>query len=223
MQEVTFEGITALLILLPGFLAAELVRILSSRPKRSEFDKIVQAFIYSFLVYVIFSGVSSSFPITVHVEKSAEGATHYFPEFHFGALVAITVIAIMLAIVVATMMNNDFPLSLLRKIGMTQRTFRPSVWADVFRLPSQYVQVELADGRQVIGWLVYFSDTPKEAALYLEDAAWLKSDSTQIPIEGPGILLTKETGIKAIMFLNAVDQSNPSANQDTASLPAPIS
>lgn len=203
MPEFTIQGLAALLILLPGFLTAELVHVLSTRPPRSEFDKVIQAFIYSFLVYVCFSAVRGRFPITVHVEPG-EGATHYLPEFHFWPLLELTLIAGLMGVVVAAMMNHDFPLALFQKWGITQRTFRPTVWSDCFRLPTEYVQVELADGRQIIGWLCYFSDTPEDASLYLEDAAWRKEDGTAVPIDGPGILLTKESGIRTVMFLKAV-------------------
>jgi hypothetical protein len=208
MHEPTIEGLLALLILLPGFLASELVGVLSTRPKRSEFDKIIQAFVYSLLVYVCFAALNGSFPITIHVE-SGDGRSHYFPDLHFWPLAEVTAIAIILAVAVAAMMNNDFPLSWFQRWRITQRTFRPSVWNDVFNKGTQYVQVELADGRNVIGWLAYFSDTPQEAALYLEDAAWLTEDLSQVPINGPGILLTKESGIRAIMLLNAVETQPP--------------
>src|ERR1700676_3823259 len=132
MGELTSEGLIALLILLPGFLASELVRVLSTRPKRSEFDKIIQAFIYSLVVYVCFSAFNHSLPITIHIERGGE-ATHYFPELHFWPLIELTAVAIAVAIAVAAMMNHDFPLSLFKKLRITQKTFRPSVWNDVFQ------------------------------------------------------------------------------------------
>lgn len=219
MPEFTIQGLTALLILLPGFLTAELVRVLSTRPKRSEFDKVIQAFIYSFLVYVCFSAVRGAFPITIHVE-SGEGATHYLPEFHFWPLLELTLIAGLMGVAVATMMNHDFPLSLFQKWGITQRTFRPTVWSDCFRLPTEYVQVELADGRHIIGWLCYFSDTPEDSSLYLEDAAWRTEDGASVAIDGPGILITKESGIRSVMFLNAVREPTPENSQPSTNLRA---
>jgi hypothetical protein len=217
MAELTSEGLIALLILLPGFLASELVRVLSTRPKRSEFDKIIQAFIYSLVVYVCFSSFSPSLPITIHIERGVE-ATHYFPELHFWPLIELTGVAIGVAIAVATMMNHDFPLSIFKKLRITQKTFRPSVWNDVFQKSYGYVQVELADGRNIIGWLAFYSDTPQDAALYLEDAAWLKEDKSQVSIDGPGILLTKESGIRTIMFLKAAQNPNEAANTPEVSL-----
>jgi hypothetical protein len=109
-----------------------------------------------------------------------------------------------LGVILAVAMNHDFPLSLLRRGQLTQRTLRGSVWNDTFHSFRGYVQVELTDDRIVLGWLRFYSDTPEESALFLEDAAWVRGDGQQFPINGPGILLTKESGIRNIQFLTAV-------------------
>ena len=39
--------------------------------------------------------------------------------------------------------------------------------------------------------------------MFLEDAAWIvDEEGTQSPIDGPGILLTKQAGIESVSFLN---------------------
>jgi hypothetical protein len=188
MPALSYQVLGVLLLLLPGFLTAEVVGILSTRPERTEFDKILHAFIYSFLVYVCFSALSGKFPISVHAQANASGED-YFIEPQFAALIGLLVIAILLGVAVAVAMNHDFPLSRLRKWSLTQRTLRVSVWNDSFHNFRGYVQVELLDGRNLIGWLHLYSDTAEESSLFLTDAAWLRSDGRQFPIEGPGILL----------------------------------
>jgi hypothetical protein len=55
-----------------------------------------------------------------------------------------------------------------------------------------------------MGWVSYYSDDPNDASLFLERAAWVNSDTQELePIHGPGILLTKEAGIRSVMFLDA--------------------
>ena len=54
-----------------------------------------------------------------------------------------------------------------------------------------------------MGYLRYYSDDPEESSIFLEDAAWITEDA-QIAIDGPGILLTKESKIVFISFLDAV-------------------
>jgi hypothetical protein len=155
---------------------------------------------YSFLVYVSFAAVRGRFPITVSAVGSVQ---RYVLELHVWPLIEPTIIAGLLAVLVAAMMNRDFPLSVLRRLRITQWTSRVAVWNDCFDTFGDYVQVELADGRQVMGWLRFYSNTEEESALFLEDAAWIGEGGVQIPINGPGILLTKRSGIRTVMFLSA--------------------
>jgi hypothetical protein len=53
-----------------------------------------------------------------------------------------------------------------------------------------------------VGWLKYFSDRSSEASFFLEHAAWVGADLSLVPIDGPGIFLTKESGICSVSFLN---------------------
>jgi Family of unknown function (DUF6338) len=213
MPGLSYQVLGALLILLPGFLTVELVRAVSTRPQRTDFDKVVQAFIYSFLAYVCFSAVGGQFPLAVRSESSGT-EQRYFIEPQISSLLGLLLVAILLGLLIGVALHFDFPISLLRSRGWTQRTFQVSVWNDCFRSHGGYVQVELADGRNIIGWLRFFSDAPEESSLFLEDAAWLRSDGKQFPIVGSGILLTKDSGIKHVMFLKA-NQEQPALSYDT--------
>lgn len=203
MPDLGYQSLGVLLILLPGFLTAELVRTLATRSKQTEFEKVIQAFIYSFLIYVCFAGMKGTFPVSVRTDSAGSGQ-HYTIEPHFRPLVELAIIATVLGIVVAVSMNKDIPFNFLRRIRFTQRTFRVSVWNDTFHSFAGYVQVVLADGQVIMGYLRFYSDTEDQPSLFLEDAAWVKSDGSQISIPESGILLTKETGIRYVMFLNAV-------------------
>jgi hypothetical protein len=118
--------------------------------------------------------------------------------------VVLFVLAIAVGVAYAFNINRDWALRPFRRIGLTDRTARSSVWNDAFLdIPGCYLQVELSDGRIVVGYLRYYSDDPDEASIFLEDAAWL-TEEEQIPIEGPGILLTKEAKVVFISFLRPV-------------------
>lgn len=54
MEKLGFEGLAILLILLPGFLCAGLIQALCVRPTQTELDKVWEALLYSFVVYVAF-------------------------------------------------------------------------------------------------------------------------------------------------------------------------
>jgi len=51
---VSTETLTVLFVLLPGFVCAKLIRWLCPRPQQTEMEKVVDALLYSFIVYAIF-------------------------------------------------------------------------------------------------------------------------------------------------------------------------
>ena len=62
MGELRFEAVTLLVILLPGFLAARIEQRLVVNPEQNEFDKTIEALLYSFFVYLTFTAIERSFP-----------------------------------------------------------------------------------------------------------------------------------------------------------------
>ncbi len=146
MPELGFQALSVLFLLLPGFLCVRLVQALCVRSKQSEMDKIVEALLYSFLVYVVYALFFHSIPLALRVEHLSS-AERYFIETDTKSLVLLALFSIALALVVAFLSNNDIAFSLLRKASITQRTSRTSLWSDVFHTLGGYVQVELVDGR----------------------------------------------------------------------------
>jgi hypothetical protein len=201
MPEFKLEAIAVLVILLPGFLAARIKQRLTVNREQSELDKIVEALLYSFVTYLIFALTTSTFPVALQVDMIGN-TSRYSIETHIYQLIWLAVIALGLAIADSFAANNDYFGQLFRWMRVSRRSWRDSIWSDVFHNFGQAVQVELADGRSVMGWLKYFSDRPEEASLFLERAAWIDSDLNVIQIDGPGIFLTKESGIRSIAFLN---------------------
>lgn len=183
----TFEALSILLVLLPGFLCARIVQSLFVRPQQTELDKIVEALLYSFLVYVAF--------------------VFTFPDARLSHLRSVELLVLAcysvgLGLLMSAILTNDLFGRLLRRIKITQRTSHTAVWNDTFRSCGGYVLVELIDGRMVLGWVRYFSDDDQQLSLFLEDAAWIDRDGTRIHIDGAGILLTHTSGIRNVMFVD---------------------
>ncbi len=188
-----------LLVLLPGFLCARIVQTLFVRPQQTELDKIIEALLYSFIIYVLFALTFQT------VKINALSRMH---------LIVLTVYSAGIGLFTAASLTNDWAGRLLRRLRVTQRTSNSSVWNDTFRTYGGYVLVELTDGRLIVGWVRYFADREEHASLFLEDAAWIDSDGKRTKIEGYGILLTRDSGIKNIMFVrgevgSSVAQAKP--------------
>jgi hypothetical protein len=207
MPDFRFEAIGILVILLPGFLAARIEQRLVVNPEQNEFDKIIEALLYSLFVYVSFSAIFRSFPLSVTTEKVGE-ATHYSIDanpYHLAALIGL---AVLFAVLQSYAGTHDVWGRLFTSLRVTRRTWRASIWSDVFHNYGGVVQVELADGRSVMGWLKYFSDRPEQRSLFLERAAWVGDEQQVIPIPGPGIFLTQFSGIVSVSFLEWTEHSS---------------
>ncbi len=200
MPEISFEALSVLLILLPGFLCARVVRSLCPRPQQTELDKIIEALLYSFLIYVVYALIHRSLPLVLRTESQASGKS-YFVEANPWLLLLLTAIALAFALGIGISLTNDIHGRILRRLRFTQSTFKTSVWSDTFHNYGQYVLVELRDRRTVLGWLRFYSDTPEESSLFLADAAWIGPDGSRTQIDGPGILLSKDAGILSVAFL----------------------
>jgi len=120
-------------------------------------------------------------------------------------------IAVFLALLISCIITNDISGTLFRKLRLTQRTSRSSLWADVFHQYGGVVLVHLGDGRRVEGWLRYYSDEPAPSSLFLVNAAWVTDENKLILIDGPGIFITQEMDIRIIEFLHLKQPETPRA------------
>jgi len=207
------EALGVLLLLLPGFSCAYLVQHLAVRPKQTELDKVIEALLLSLVLYLIASPFFSySLPLSWQ-KRATGGVEQYTLQLNGQYLAVLAVLALTFGILYSSNLNHDWLLRFLRKLRITQRTARNSIWNDAFQdIPGSFVLVQLSGDRAVIGYLRYYSDEPEDSSLFLEDAAWIVDDEgTQSPIDGPGILLTKQAGIESVSFLNT-SKSQPGEN-----------
>jgi hypothetical protein len=193
------------LILLPGFAAAYLVQMLSVRARQSDLEKIIEALLFSFAIYVsYYISHGGEQPVAFVHSGSADAV-----QFHPGNISWLVVITLAWAVAMIIFVNRDGT-RFLRKIRLTERTSRSSIWNDVFQGIQQkkdpslglIVQVELADGRSVQGIVNFYSDTAEECSIFLSSARWIGESSAPVEIPGPGILLTKNATIVSISFLD---------------------
>jgi hypothetical protein len=193
------------LILLPGFAAAYVVQQLATRKTQTDLERVIEALLFSFVIYVCFIAVNRG-KLPFHVQKGTgdSGDTIVWNPAHLGVLAAITFAFAIFAVVY---INRDWN-RWFRRLHLTERTTRNSIWTDIFESEAgqeQVVQVELTGNLSVFGVLLYYSDDPDESSLFVTKASWVNSRGEKIPIPGQGILLTKESGIRSISLLSSGD------------------
>jgi hypothetical protein len=200
----TIQALVVLFVLLPGFLAAYILQALVARPKQTDLEKVIEALIFSFLIYLTSALIiGTKLPLSWHLQQDSSGNLTYTIQTAWNKLWVLILLPTLFGVISAFLIKRD-SLHWLRRLHLTDRTTRSSIWNDVLQDITGVAQVELADGRSVMGWVTYYSDDPDEASIFLEKAAWVKTGTDELePIAGPGILLTKQAGIKAVMFLDA--------------------
>lgn len=195
------EALGILLVLLPGFASAYIVQMLAVRRKQSELDKVVEALIFSLIFYLITLPMfGSTLPLSWRV-LDANHPDVYQVVVQWKHLATLAGLALFFGIAYASNINYDLLAQLLFKIGIRIRGSRVNIWNDAFEELDGFVQVGLPGGRRVVGWVRDFSDEESVYELFLESAAWVDENGNQQPINGPGILLTKESGIEYVTFL----------------------
>lgn len=201
MNPIGFETLLTLTILLPGFLSAAILNGLTVRRERTQLEKIVEALVFSFVLYALWTSLVLQQPLTIHSEKVEDKVTRYSISLEPADVLWLFGLAVGFGLLMSLLVTNDIPTKLLRWLRITHVSTRSSVWGDVFIDIKKYVLVEFADGRRILGWPRYVSDTPDEASIFLEKASWVLDDGSEVPIHGPGILITKHMPIQSVSFL----------------------
>jgi len=145
MPEISTEVIALLQYLAPGFLVTWVYFGLTSHDKPSQFERTVQALIYTAVVQAL---VVLEKRVAIHI-----GNWYVFGAWNAGCeLVAAVVSALALGLVVSTATNHDLVHGALRKRNVTRRTSHPCEWFTIFSDYSQFVVLHLRDKTEVYGW-----------------------------------------------------------------------
>jgi len=145
MPELSKDVVALLQYLAPGFLVAWVYFGLTSHIKPSQFERVVQALIFT----VVVQGV-------VICERWALGQLGKLysvgPWTSDSALVASLVTALCLGFAVATLNNADTLHALARRFHLSTRSGYPSEWFASFYTCPTHVVLQLKDGARIFGW-----------------------------------------------------------------------
>ena len=173
-----------------------IVQLLALRGSQTDFDKAIEAGLYSFLIYATFV-LTTHGTLPFDIVPPKPPSTDTFIQWHASRLLGLASITFAFAIAGAVYVNLDGNW-IFRKLKLTERTARRSIWNDIFQREAkrnQIVQVQLADGRSILGLLSYYSDVAEDCSVYITQASWVDKDGALIDITGAGILLTKNANI----------------------------
>jgi hypothetical protein len=125
MEIVGNDLISVLRVLAPGFVAAWLLLSLTVERAQSDFGRVIQALIFSFVVQALAVFVKGA--LLWLGALYALGVWSGYCEFVWSLL-----LGALLGVGLVWSVNTDALYKFLRKLGVTKQTSRPSVWYSAF-------------------------------------------------------------------------------------------
>jgi hypothetical protein len=228
-----WEAVGVLLVLLPGFACAYIVQFIGVRRKKPEYekqtelDKVVEALLFSLLLYILtlpFFG--SALPISWEAQDpNKSGTYHLHILINYSHLATLAGLAIVLALLYSAAISHGWLKRAFGWLKVTEPTAYNTIFDNALDASGGHVQLGISGGRSLIGWLSHYPDRYSEAAeeafIFLEQAAWIITDTrgnqTEVEIGGPGILLPETTEIEYMIFLSyELDQGTEATSQSTS-------
>ncbi len=193
MDSISQNVVTVLQYLLPGFLAAWIFYGFTSYPKPSQFERVIQALIFTLIIQlVVFVEEAIFLGIGVHYSIGNWSVR--------SDIICSTVSAIFLGIVFSYYANNDKFHGLIRRIGISRETSFPSEWFGTFSQRVTYIVLHLKDERRLYGWPIEWPSLPDRGHFLLVEASWLE-DSKEIPVKGVESILVDVTDVRWVEFM----------------------
>lgn len=198
MESLTTEVFSVLKYLLPGFLTAWIYYGFTAAPKPSQFERIVQALIFTVFIQGI---VFSLKPVLLWL-----GKIHSFGHWDEPTkLIWSYISSVILGFVFSVFANNDRLHAFLRFLRVTKQTSYHCEWYGAFHDREGYrVILNLNDGRRIYGYPLEWPSDPSKGHFVLTEAAWIHvkegvSEYSDMPqIEA---MLFKVTDIQWVEFI----------------------
>ena len=182
--------------LLPGFLAAWVFYGLSAYERPTQFERIIQAFIFTLVVQLFVSIYAI-----------------YFSNSEFEATLPVyeeTIVSVMCAIAIglvfALFANKDWVHFFLRKLRITEQTSYPSEWFGAFATQKKYVVLHLKDERRLYGWPKEWPQTSDKGHFLIVTASWLLDSDNELYLGEKGVegILVNVEDVKWVEFMKRV-------------------
>lgn len=194
MENLTSDIITLFQFLLPGFIAAWMFYSLTSYPKPSQFERVVQALIFTIFIQAIVVLIEYGIVWTC-AEYKLEGISKN------AGVVGSVLAAIVLGVIFACFANNDYLHKLLRKLGITRETSYPSEWFGAFLNDITFVVLHLEDERRLYGWPLEWPSQQTTGHFVIAEPSWLNDDGSETEVTGVSKMVIRATDVKWVEFL----------------------
>ncbi len=193
METLAKDFVNLLQYLLPGFIAAWVFYSFTSFPKPSQFERVIQALIFTMFVQALVYCVKT---LLCFIGKNI---SLFSWEAHSDLIWSI-ILAILIGIVFSYFANNDKIHKKLREWNITKETSYPSEWFGAFLKNITYVVLHLDGERRLYGWPIEWPSEPGKGHFVLVQASWLTEDK-QIPLSGVDSIMVNVNEVKMVEFM----------------------
>lgn len=195
MPELSKDAIALFVFILPGFLAAWVMYGLTSHTKPSQFERVVQALIYTFIIQCLM-------PIMEWGLCHLGSVVIIRPWDHISQELTRLLLSLLLGVVLAYYTNNDKIHKWLREKEFTTRASYPSEWFGVLSTKVTYVVLHLNDERRLYGWPKEWPTESEKGHFYIMQPTWLVQDEEPVELTGvlDGVLISAKD-VKWVEFI----------------------
>ena len=180
--------------LLPGFISAWVFYSFTSYPKPSQFERVVEALIFTIIIQAILFLLKG---ILVSV-----GHLYAFGVWNEVSQIVWSVcFAILMGLILSYFANNDKLHKIFRNKNITQQTSYASEWFHAFKENVTYIVLHFEDGRRIYGWPLEWPGTPNSGHFLITDASWLDLEGKEIPMTGVDKILVDAKQVRWVEFM----------------------
>lgn len=205
MPEVSKDIISLLNFLLPGFLAAWVIYGLTNHEKPSQFERTIQALIFTVLIQ---AAVWLLEEIVLWVGEFAVLGYWGRPS----ELLSSYLLALALGIFVAKSNMKDSIYSRLRELKLTSRSSHPNELSKVFSDFPRFVTLHLEDERRLYGWPEVWPSKPNEGHFFIVYPSWHTNSGFTDIQDVEGVLISSKE-VRWIEFFTEEGVSNEQQEQ----------
>ncbi|MGK8186959.1 DUF6338 family protein [Serratia marcescens] len=195
MESISSEIFDILKYLLPGFVTAWIFHALTAHPKQNQFERIIQALIFTLFIQCAIS--ITKYSLLKVGRYYSVGNWNETSELLWSVFFAVS-----LGIIFVYFANNGHLHSLLSRLKVTKQTPYPSEWEDIFNQVATYVIVNLKNERRISGWPIIFPSDPTKGHLVLQDPEWI-IDGEYIKLESAEYITISVADIEYVEFLRS--------------------
>ncbi|QDV37559.1 DUF6338 family protein [Tautonia plasticadhaerens] len=210
------QNLTTIFQFLPGFITAGIVYTLTAHPKSNEFERVVQALIFTVILKTLLLPIRSLFLAT---------GSHWVSLGLWTPDVELTwmiILAIPLGLAFAWIANTDRWHQWARARGLTTRTSYPSEWYGAFkRSGDRWIILHLKGERRLYGWPEEWPDHPDKGHFVIDQPEWVLDDGTQVPIFQANKFLIAACEVERVEFL-AFPHEYSIAQENLGAMQAPL-